>query len=71
MDNSLLHQTDLPPATLDSQDTAEYEPTPDALTVGAYFRYVDQGWHAGHALNDWLDAERLIEHDSRLLRRVG
>jgi len=58
------------PARSCQHGSSDYEPTPDALIVGAYYRYVDQGFVPGHELSDWLDAERLLEDHSRLERRV-
>lgn len=73
MDNIPSSYTDHHQQPSDScqHGTSEYEPTPDALIVGAYYRYVDQGSVPGQALRHWLDVEQMIEDGRRLERRVS
>ena len=48
----------------------EYEPTPDALTMGAYYSFIDHGSLPGHDLRDWLETESWLENDNHLDRRA-
>ncbi len=67
------HTPDIPQnlsvdTTLDSY--SEYEPTPDAQTVAAYYSYVDHGSVPGHDVRDWLETEAWLLNDSHLDRRT-
>ncbi len=48
----------------------EYEPTPDAQTVAAYFSYLDHGSVPGHDVRDWLESEAWLVNDNHLARRA-
>ncbi len=38
-------------------------PNEDAIRFRAYFRYLERGCLDGHALDDWLYAERELKND--------
>ena len=52
------------------QDCRDYEPTPDAQIVEAYYRYVDHGSVPGHDVSDWLETEDWLVKYSCLDRRT-
>jgi len=54
---------------LNSND-CEYEPTPDAQIVAAYYRYVDHGSIPGHDVSDWLETETWLVNERQLNRRA-
>ncbi len=64
----MKHNPDIP--NDDSLDSGEFEPTPDALTIGAYYCFVDHGSVPGQDVRDWLETEAWLVNDSNLERRA-
>ena len=51
--------------TADSRKADVNNDTNGAITKKAFELYVKRGKRAGHAIDDWLEAERLLKHKAR------